>query len=356
AINSIWISPGQTSVPYKGMQSGRYIRFTNDDHDEIERTILGVEHITSRFSMWGGNTVSYKNEYGTFNIRSVHPAHKYLENTIVTSGRFINDIDLEQFRKVVSIGKLVKEALFKDNEEEPIGKYIKVNGVPFKIIGTYEDVGGEGEMNYIYLPITTAQRVFNGQKRVNRIMFTTGNASVATTTKMSEQVRELLAGRHHFDVEDSKATYVRNNNENFETVTTVFRWINFFVWTIGIGTVIAGIVGVSNIMLIVVKERTKEIGIRKAIGATPASIVSQILMESVFITALFGYIGLVLGVGLLSTLANVIPENEVFFEPTVDIRIGIIATILLVIAGSIAGFLPARRASTIRPIEALREE
>jgi putative ABC transport system permease protein len=210
AINSLWIFSGRTTVPYKGLQPGRAVRFTNEDHDEIESTLEGVEHITSRFYP-GPTTVTHGRESSRFDIRAVHPGHRYLENTIVTKGRFLNDLDLEEYRKTASIGNLVEEALFPSGSA--VGEYIELNGIPFKVVGVFEDTGGPGEMDNIYIPITTAQRTFNGANRVHQMMLTTGDASLENTQHMAEALRRKLAKRHHFSVDDRSAVIVNNNNE-----------------------------------------------------------------------------------------------------------------------------------------------
>ena len=354
AINSIWIRSGQTSIPHKGMQPGRDIQFTNADHDTVRDTIPGVVHTTSRFYLPGNVIVSYRNEHGQFGIRSVHPGHRYVENTIVTEGRFLNDLDIKEFRKTVAIGIRVKSALFHD--EPAIGKYLSVNGIAFKVVGIFEDEGGEGEEENIYLPISTAQRTFNGANRVHQFMVTTGNATLEESQAIADAIHDTLAARHRFSAEDPRAVSVSNLNERFQQFVDLMTGIRLFVWVIGIGTILAGVVGVSNIMMIVVRERTREIGVRKAIGATPWSIVTLILQESVFITAVAGYIGLVLGVVTLELAARTIPLPEFIRNPEVDLNVAIWATVLLVLAGSLAGLVPAIKAARIRPIEALRNE
>lgn len=252
------------------------------------------------------------------------------------------------------IGALVEKDLFKGSDA--MGKYIKVNGIAFRVVGVFEDEGGENEMQKIYLPISTSQRVFHGGDTIGQMMFTTGDASLEQGNEMAEEVRATLARRHSFDPEDRRAVFVRNNYENFARFVGVMNGIRMFVWVIGIGTLLAGVVGVSNIMLIAVRERTREIGIRKAMGATPASILSLVLQESVFITGIAGYVGLVLGVLVLELASKGISGAEMFRNPEVDLGIAVAATVLLVLAGAAAGFIPARRAAAVRPIEALRDE
>jgi putative ABC transport system permease protein len=354
AINSIWVFPGQTSMPYKGLQPGRRVQLTNEDRDGIKSGIDGVEHITSRFYITGNLRVRYKDETSTFDVRCVHPDHLYLEKTIITEGRFLNDPDLAEIRKVAVIGVRVKEALFK--KEPALGKNIEVNGVAFKVVGIFTDEGGEGEQEKVYLPITTAQRAFGGYNKVAMIMMTTGEDSLDQTKEMSTEIRKKLADSHTFSVDDTRAAFVRDNNEQFARIMNVILGIRVFVWIVGIGTILAGVVGVSNIMMITVRERTREIGVRKALGATPWSIVSLILQESVLITSVAGYIGLVLGIAVLEVAQKFIPPDGFFVNPEVSLSVAIEATVLLVLAGAFAGFVPARRAAAVRPVEALRNE
>lgn len=354
AVNSIWVRSGQTSIPHAGLQPGRQVRFTNEDHDAVARDVDGVEYITSRFYPRGALGVTYGGETGSFDIRCVHPDHQYLEKTIVSEGRFLNQLDIAEFRKVAAIGERVKDALF--GQATAVGKYININGIPFRVVGLFRDAGGESEEEKIYLPISTAQKAFGGGNRISMFMLTTGDADLATTTAMTEEITEKLAQRHRFAVEDRRAVFVNNMNEFFQRFVNLMAGIRIFVWIIGIGTILAGVVGVSNIMMIVVKERTKEIGVRKALGATPASILGLILQESVFITAIAGYVGLVLGVALLEVGAKFLPQSEFFVNPGIDLRLALAATALLVLAGAVAGFFPAYKAARVQPVEALKDE
>jgi len=354
AVNSIWISSGQTSVPYKGMQPGRDVQFDNQDYDEVTTRVPGVEFASARFWIFGSQQVNYKNENGSYTIRAVHPGHQVLERTKMVSGRYLNEFDLKQFRKSAVLGTLVATALFHD--EDPIGKEIRIGGISFKVVGVFDDDGSEREREFIYLPISTAQRTFNGGNRLSQILYTTGDASLAESEKMAGFSRRILSVNHTFDPDDERAIYVNNNVENYQKVLALTGAIRLFVWVVGIGTLLAGVVGVSNIMLVAVRERTREIGIRKALGATPASIVGLVLQESVLITTVAGYAGLVLGVLVLEGLSRAIPDADFFRNPQVDLRVALSATLLLVVAGTFAGFFPARRAAAIRPIEALRDE
>ncbi|UCF93298.1 MAG: ABC transporter permease [Desulfobacterales bacterium] len=354
ATNSIWVHRGQTSKPDRGLQPGRQIQFTNADYSSVKTSLEGVEHITARYYLWDDNLISYKNEYGTFNIIACHPDHKYLEKTILVRGRLINATDIKQSRKVATIGTLIADQFFKN--ESALGKFIQINGIPFQVVGVHFDEGSEQHLRLIYLPLSTAQRVFGGANQIHAFMFTTRHTSVKEGRRMEQAVREMMAARHKFDVADVKALRIFNGVERFQKYMNLFSGIRAFIWVIGIGTIIAGIVGISNIMLISVKERTRELGIRKALGATPRSIIGLILTESVLITSVAGYMGLVAGVGLIELASTYLPPVELFQNPQVDIKVALAAVILLVAAGLMAGFVPARKAAHILPVEALREE
>ena len=353
AINSIWLYPGQTSVAHEGYTIGRRVKFTNEDYEQLKRKIDGIEYISSGFNVRGNGIISYNKEYGTFDIISCHPGYGNIENVSIKIGRFINNVDIDKFRKVTCIGSKVEESLFKNNEDA-VGKYIKVSGIPFLVVGVFTDPS-ERDLNRIYIPVSTAQKIFNGGNMVNRLSFTT-NKSVSESEKMIEKLKIDFAKRHHYDAEDPKAIYVNNTLKEFQQFQNLFAGIRLFVWIIGIGTIIAGIVGVSNIMMIVVKERTKEIGIRKAIGASPASIIGLILLESILITGVAGYFGLVLGVGLLELITPIMESVPFIKAPQANFSVAVNATILLIIAGAIAGFVPANKAAKIKPIVALRDE
>ena len=354
ATNSIWVRSGQTSVPYRGLQPGRTVQFTNEDHSEIRDAVPGVEHITSRFFIRGNRIVTYKNETSSYSVRCVHPDHQHLEKTIVTEGRYINDIDIDEARKVAVIGDRVKAQLFKG--APALGEYLDINGISFQVVGVFVDEGSEGERELIYLPISTAQRTFNGANHVDMIMLTVGNASVDQSKAIADQLRNRIAERHDFDPDDARAVSISNMVVEFQRFVNLMGGIRLFIWVIGVGTLLAGVVGVSNIMMIAVKERTKEIGIRKALGATPWSVMSMVLKESVLVTAVAGYFGLVAGVVMLELMSKAIQGSDFFRNPEVDLGVAVSATVLLIAAGALAGLLPARRAAAVRPVEALRDE
>ena len=354
ATNGVWISSGKTSIQYKGLKIGRPIRFTNEDYKAIKTTVSGPDHISARLFL-GNNLVSYKNEYGSFFLSPCHPDYGFIKELEMLQGRFLNNIDISEFRKVAVIGEKVKSSLFKGHDTVAMGKYVKINGVLFKVVGVFRDFSrNDDEQKRIYIPISTAQRVFQGENVINQISFTTGDATAADADLMIKKSRALLSQMHTFDFDDNRAVNIWNKNEEVRKFRSLFAGIRLFIWIIG--TIVAGIVGVSNIMMIVVKERTKEIGIRKSLGATPWSIVSLIMQEAIIITSIAGYIGLVLGVGILELVAKKMPPTQFFKNPGADFSIAVMATILLVAAGAVAGFFPAMRAAGVKPVEALRDE
>lgn len=353
--NGIWISSGITSKEYKGFKAGRRVDFTNEDYGNLKNN-LEPDHISSRLFM-GNNLISYKDEYGSFYLSPCHPDYGIIKDVELLQGRFLNELDIEKNRKVAAIGEEVEDALFKGSDSLALGKYIKINGVLFKVVGVFRDFSrNEQEMKRIYIPISTAQKVFNGNNIVSQISFTTGESSPQQVDEMVSNTKLLLSRKHKFDETDNRAIFVWNKSEEVRKFKSLFAGIRMFIWIIGIGTIIAGVVGVSNIMMIVVRERTKEIGIRKAMGATPFSIVSLILQESVLITSFAGYIGLLLGVSILELVSVNMPETEFFKNPEADFSLAISATILLIIAGTIAGFFPAVKAAKVKPVEALKDE
>lgn len=355
AVNSIWMYTGKTSKAFEGYQPGRYIQFTDNDFNETNR--LNNEEIASssaRLSVYSNAEIHYKDNHIGHRVFGVHPGTDELEQLGMEEGRFVNLLDLKGFRKTVCISYKTKEALFEKNSSV-LGKYIRLGDIPFKVIGVYRDQS-ERDNERVYIPISTAQRTFGHGNRIHNLAFTSDNLTMEESVEMEKKLRKQFAKRHHFDPEDDRAMYVNNNIENAKQIRSVFMGLSAFVWLIGVGTIIAGIVGVSNIMLIVVKERTKEIGVRKAIGATPWSVINLILLESVTITTIAGYFGLILGVGLLELISVNMPPSDFFRNPEADFSIAISATILLVISGAIAGLIPARKAARIKPIVALRDE
>ena len=360
AANSIFINGGTTTIAHKGIQPGKKINFTNEDYDMIHEKVAGVEYLTGRYYVTGEFTVRYEDNYSSFSIRSVHPDHLYLEKSLMQEGRYINDKDLMEKRKIAVIGTKVVDVLF--GNIEPIGKYITINGIKYKVVGIYDDDGQDDETKIIYIPISTAQIAYGGGNRIHRLMLTVGDATLEESLSIQEEIHDMLAAKHVFSKDDKRAVWIFNLWEEYVRWMGIFDGIRFVLAFMGIFTLIAGVVGVSNIMLIVVKERTREIGVRKAIGATPGSVVGLFLMEALFITIVSGYVGMILGMmfietGLLSQMMDFygFPMNF-FIEPGVNFRNALAATAILVISGTLAGYFPARRASRIKPVEALKDE
>ncbi|HXD93004.1 MAG TPA: ABC transporter permease [Bacteroidia bacterium] len=353
AANSIYIEGGNTSMAYNGLKPNRQIQLNNDDYDLIQNKIKEIDNASAMYKHHETKTLSYKKEHAGFLVRPVMPQHQELERARIIKGRFFNMNDLNACSKVCAIGKPVAETLFKN--EDPIGKYIDVGGTKYMVTGVFDDPG-RGDNDRIYIPLTTAQRAWNGKNYVDVMWFTTGSAGIERSEEIVKQLRQLMGAKHDFNPKDEDALGVYNNNVQYERTMGMLDGIKIFVTIIGIFTLIAGIVGVSNIMMIIVKERTKEIGIRKALGATPYSIVSQIMLESVFITGTAGYIGLVLGVALIEGLRKVGVDSDFFKNPEIDFGLAIFATILLVVSGALAGLIPSIRAARIEPVIALRED
>jgi putative ABC transport system permease protein len=353
AVNTIWFGPGTTSKNYEGFKAGRQIRFTNQDYEYVRDRMRGVDKISGRFFMWQNRVISYKKDYGVFDLISVHPDFQTIESAEMLEGRFVNNLDIKKKRKVAAIGLPVRRALFKDSTKV-IGEYIKVNDIPFMVVGVFSDKN-ERDMNRVYLPISTSQMISGAPNSIHNLSITS-TLEAKESEEFEKELREVFAERHKFDKEDLNAMWIYNTLKEYKMFTNLFLGIQIFVSIIGAFTIIAGIVGVSNIMIIVVNERTKEIGIRKAIGASPSSIIGMILLEAVFITAIAGYIGLVLGILTLQGASSLIPSNQFFVNPEVDFKIAVIATLVLIVAGTLAGLMPSLRASRIRPVEALRDE
>jgi putative ABC transport system permease protein len=359
ATNSIWLRSGQTSLPYRGMKPGRNITMTTADFEKLRNSIPGIEFAAARFFCYGEFTVRYRQRFSSFNVLGITPEHMQLENQFPIKGRYLNEFDLLERRKVAIISNKVVETLF-PNGQDPIGEWIDVRGILYKIVGVYDDQGGEGELDRIFIPLSTAQLAYNGTEDVHQVMFTVGSATVQESQAMAKRATELLSEKYRFDPEDKRALFVWNNVENYQRFVDLFNGIQVFLWIVGIGTIVAGIVGVSNIMLIVVKDRTREIGVRKAIGATPGSIIALFLQESIAITILAGYTGLLSGIGLIEAIRWALEEFKIeapyFKNPEISLPTAISATLLLIIAGAMAGYFPARKAVRVNPIEALREE
>lgn len=358
ATNRVSIYTGVTKVEYKGMNPGRRIQLKNDDYQFIDDNFGDdLEYQSSVYRIWG-SLANYKNNSGSYRIEGVYPDNQFLENASIIQGRFINYNDLKNNEKHIAIGRKVRDDLFKD--EDPIGKLIEISNLKFKVVGVYTDPGGEREETRLFLPVSTAQSVFGGGNNISYLAFTLpkeDNYEVALekSNAFVSEVSTNLKAKHTVAPIDDSAISINNSLENAKQFYDLNNIIRLFFWVVGVMTLLAGIVGVSNIMLIIVKERTKEIGIRKAIGAEPMSIVGMVLHESIFVTTISGFFGLIFALFLLEFLGPFI-ESEFITNPSVDFNVAISTVILLIVSGAVAGFFPAWRGARIKPIDALRDE
>lgn len=362
ATNSVFIWTRSTSVPYAGLPEGRNFNMRNEDMEVLRREVPEIEALAPRNQLRGyrgGNNVSYKNTAGNFSVMGDYPEITRINAMDIIKGRFINPLDIEEKRKVAVIGTNVRDVLF--GETDPIDKYVKVNGVYFKVVGVWKTKksGNQGERDSqtLFVPFTTFQKAFNYSNVVGWLAVLADENSSAMVVE--EKIKKVLKGRHKVAPSDDRAFGSFNAQEAYEEMQGLFNGIATLIWIVGTGTLLAGIIGVSNIMLIVVKERTKEIGVRRAIGATPKNIISQIILEAIVLTSLAGYFGLLLGVGITELISKQMgPQtgNSMFTNPTIDLNIALTALGILVVAGALAGLIPARKAVKIKPIEALRTE
>jgi putative ABC transport system permease protein len=353
AKNSISIFTGRTTKAHNGLQAGRRIQMKNDDFDYVEEEFENkIQYLTAR--IYKNVTASYKNESNSYELRAVHPDHQFLEKTLIVDGRYINQNDLKNKTKVAVIGRLVEEDLF--IKTEALGKYVNLGGVQYKVVGVFRDDGGDNEERKIYMPVTTAQMIYGNNDYIDQINIGYNpNLNYDQAIAFGNLLTRKLKTRFDVARDDQRAIRVMNMAEATKSVNAMTVGLSIIILVIGFGTLIAGVVGISNIMIFIVKERTKEIGIRKALGASPRSIVSIILIEAILITAIAGYIGLLIGFGVLE-LAG--PSLEAYFikDPGVSISLVVGATLTLILAGAIAGYIPAKKASKIKPIIALRND
>ena len=354
AQNMMFVRVWKTTKPYKGLQTGRSIQLKNTDYNYVtEEYADKIQFQSAR--IYKNFSIKYKNEANPYNVRAVHPDHQFLEKTIMDEGRYLNEKDLHQKAKVIVIGRLIQKDLF--GELPALGKRVNVNGSSFLIIGVFSDEGGDNEERMAYIPVTTAQMMYGNNDYISQINLgynpnLSTDAAIAFGKKVERDMRKKL----NIHPDDQSALSVRNMAEANKFVGIVMLALYIIIAFIGSGTLIAGIIGISNIMIFVIKERTKEFGIRKALGATPGSIVGMVVQESVLITTLAGYVGLSLGTYLLSFIGDSLEEEYFIKDPTVSPGVVIGATIILILSGLIAGYIPAKRAAKIKPIEALRAD
>jgi putative ABC transport system permease protein len=354
AQNSVYINSGLTTKPYNGLQSGRRIQFRNDDirfiNEKFESDIQYFSPNIQRFNV----QAIYKGEQNNYTVRGVYPDYQPLEEAVIEEGRFISALDIKNKAKVIAVGKMVEKDLF--GNKSALGKDISLDGISYKVIGVFSDPGGDNDERYIYTPFSTAQSMYRDYDELDYMGLTYNpKLTVDQALSFSNLLEKTLKEKHSVDPRDQGAIRVFNYAEGAKNVQQFMFVISFLITFIGFGTLIAGIIGISNIMVYIVKERTKELGIRKAIGATPTSIIGIIMLESIFITAIAGYSGLMLGIFILKSLGDSL-EKYFILNPSVETNVVVGATIILIIAGTIAGYIPAKRAAQIKPIVALNDE
>jgi putative ABC transport system permease protein len=352
AQNIITFFPGQTTMPYKGYKSGRQIEFDKSDLADIEKDFpLFLEYVTPRISR--SYLTKYKNESNNYSTRGVAPSHQFAEKTIIMKGRYLDQLDIQKKTKIAVIGRLVEKDLF--GQEDAIGNYIDLGGSVFKVVGVYQDDGGDDEERRVYVPYTTLQLIEKNTDKVDQIIVAfRPELGYTGAIALEKSLSTFFKEKKFIKPSDQNGIYIRNVAEGLKQTQQLARVLQLIVSFVAFGTIIAGIIGISNIMVFVVKERTKELGIRKALGATPKSVISTILLESIFITTISGVIGMIIGIAILSSLDNTLD----FFitNPYIDLPVAIFATVVLIIFGGVAGYIPAKRAARIKPIVALRDE
>jgi len=359
ATNSCFVWAEQTTEPYKGLKKGRNWNMENDDIALLINKIPEIQYLAP--VLFGGNStnnVTRNDKAGSYNVKGNFPSYNLIDESKMTYGRYINDIDISERRKVCVIGERVYQVLF-PKDENPLGKNIQVNGIYFQVIGVARhtssiNIGGNAEESVI-LPFSTMQQAFN---QGNKVHFMAVTAKPGIKVKVIEdRIHEVLKEKHNLSPLDKKAVGGFNIEDEFNMFLYLGIGIAALIWIVGLGTLFAGAIGVSNIMLVTVKERTKEIGIRRALGATPRDIIRQILSESIVLTLIAGVTGLMFGVGLLSLVGLALSHGDQFFkDPQISFTVALAALFILLVIGTFAGFIPANRAMNIKPIEAIREE
>ena len=354
AVNSMIVRVWKTTKPFKGLQSGRRIQLKNPDYDYLaDKYESKIDLMTAR--IFKNFSISYNDKQDNYSVTAVHPDHQFLEKTIIDEGRYINQLDINESSKVIVIGRLIKSDLF--GEKPALGKRVNVGGISYKIIGIFSDDGGDNEERVAYIPVTTAQKLYGNNEYLNQIRIGYNqDLNLDEAIAFGNLIERDMRSKLDIHPDDQSALSVRNMAEGRKGVDVFMVALFFIVVFIGSGTLIAGIIGISNIMIFVIKERTKEFGIRKALGAKPSSIVGMVVQESVLITTIAGYLGLTLGTYILSLIGNSLEKDYFIKDPSVSQGLVIGATFVLIISGLIAALVPARKASQIKPVVALRAD
>ena len=359
ATNSCFFATERTTLPYKGFRKGRRWDMTNSDLPVIREKVKDLQYI-SPVLFAGGNdkNVVRGEKNGSYLVKGCYPEYDLIEKSNMIYGRYVNNIDISGKRKVCVIGERIYEVLFQKGED-PTGKQIRVNGIYFQVIGVARStsgvsIGGQTSETVV-LPFSTMQQAFN-QGNIIHFLAVTAKDGVPVK-EVQENILQVLKQQHQIAPDDKEAVFTMNIEEQFKMFNYLGIGITALIWIVGLGTLFAGAIGVSNIMLVTVRERTKEIGIRRALGATPRDIIGQILSESVVLTVLAGLTGIVVGVGLLRATGIVLSQGDQFFkDPQISFGMAVTSLLILLIVGTFAGYIPAQRAMTIKPVEAIGEE
>ncbi|WP_276389551.1 ABC transporter permease [Eudoraea chungangensis] len=354
ATNVLYLFPGKTTIPYKGYKSARRIEFENSDLEDIKKNFpMFLEYVTPRITR--NKVVKYKNESNSYNVTGVDWGHQFAEKTIIMKGRYLNVEDVANKTKYVVIGRLVEKDLF--GNVNALGKFIDIGNSMFKVIGVFQDDGGDREERGIYLPYTTLQLIEKNTDKINQIVTAfKPELGYVGAIAYENSLRKFFKDKKFISPDDQNGFFIRNVADQLNQNQQFARVLQLIVAFVAFGTIIAGIIGISNIMVYVVKERTKELGIRKALGATPNNVIGTILLESVFITTISGFFGMVVGIAILSSLGEKLAEDYFILNPYINTGVAVFATVLLILFGAIAGYVPAQRAARIKPIVALRDQ
>ena len=361
ATNSCFFMTSRTTEPYMGFRKGRFWNMVDSDLPIIRQKVNNLQHISPL--LFNGARDNEKNvvrgeRAGSYQIKGCYPEYDLIEKSKILYGRYLNDIDIAEKRKVCVIGERIYEVLFQKGED-PVGKSVRVNGIYFQVIGVARKmsnaaIGGSADESVV-LPFSTMQQAFN-QGNIIHLLAATAAPGVSVKV-IQDKITEVLKQQHKISPDDREALFSMNVEEQFAMFNNLFIGIGALIWIVGMGTLLAGAIGVSNIMLVTVRERTKEIGVKRALGATPKNIIGQILSESAILTLIAGTLGIMVGVGLLGATGIVLSQGDQFFkDPQISFSMAVGALIILLIIGLLAGFIPAQRAMLIKPIEAIREE
>ena len=359
AQNTCIIFPGSTTKPYRGFSKGRYWNLEYADVDRLANLVPELETVSPTVSLWGRSFVRDDNSYSGV-MKGVRADYAKIEAYKIMYGRFLNDVDIAQERKVCVLGKRVYSSLFPEGGD-PCGQRIQIDGTYYTIVGVDWKEGGNAiqingsPADLVTVPISQMRKAYNFGNTIQLLCFTAKEGY--TMSDLTPRVRQIISRAHYLDPTDEQAMFLLNTQLIFGIVDNLFKGINFLVWLIGLGTLLAGVIGVSNIMMVSVKERTIEIGIRRAIGATPNQILGQIMSESIILTLVAGMLGIVFSVLILAGVELAMTQDGILKAAfQVPFWTAMLAALLLTVLGVVAGLMPASRAMAIKPVDAMRDE